>query len=175
VADATAKAVVLANEKQAMTDDRNAIMGRLIVAEGLLKDWQDKAKDEAEKRDKALADWARADAQHAQRLEDAKRSFNVAKGTLEQIADMLIEWRKDWSDDVADFDTYYGEIAELLEVEFIEEVEVEVTFSQTVTVKKPIGTELTAQDFWLQKDCELLDCNYEITQEESASVEDISE
>lgn len=97
------------------------------------------------------------------------------KAQLEQVKSWLREVREGWSGSDSEFTEYYGELAEMLDVEFTEEVEVEVTFSQTVTVKKPIGTELTAQDFWMQKDTELLECNYEITNEESASVEDISE
>jgi hypothetical protein len=97
------------------------------------------------------------------------------KAQLEQVKDWLRETRAGWSGSDSEFTEYYGDLAEIVGVEFFEEVEVEITISQTITVKKPIGTDLQVQDFWLQKDCELLDCNYEITQEESASVEDISE
>jgi hypothetical protein len=111
-------------------------MGSLIVAEAV-------AKDEAEKRDKALADWARADAQHAQRLANAKSKIDEAK-------DWLLEARAGWSGSDNEFAEYYGELAEILGVEFTEEIDVELTFKMTARIKLPIGYDLDTSDFWVK-------------------------
>ena len=132
-----------------MTADRNGAMGSLVVAEAV-------AKDEVAKR------------------EQLQRELAALKSSIENVEEV---WREqvqgydgDWTED-----TLLQAIAEEFEFQATEDVEITVTISQTVTVRKPIGTNLNSHDFWMQKDCELLECNYEITEEESASVEDVSE
>jgi hypothetical protein len=67
----------------------------------------------------------------------------------------------------------YKELAEIVGFEMVEEVEVTITMSQVVTVKKPLGEDLTEQDFWTTRG-EILDCNYSIENEQDIEIEDIS-
>lgn len=116
-------------------------MGSLIVAEAV-------AKDEAEKRNKALADWAKADQANTDRI-------NRFKNEVEQVKAWLKETRESWLGSDNEFTEYYGELCEMLDVELTEEVEVSVTLIQTIKVRKPIGIDIDESDFYTRSYAEI--------------------
>ena len=67
---------------------------------------------------------------------------------------------------------HYEELAKIIGLKLLTEQTFIVKFEQVITVKAPLGEDVDAGDFWLRRDTELLDCNYEVANEEAATVED---
>ena len=142
-------------------------MGSVIVAEAV-------AKDEVEKRKtlEAQLEQAKVAYQASQKtIEQLERerdaandAYAAAKTTIglrdERIAELLAkigevkDWLRDaragWAGSDGEFDEYYSELAEMLDVEFTEEKDIEITFRMTARVKMPIGYDLVANDFWVK-------------------------
>lgn len=68
----------------------------------------------------------------------------------------------------------YKELAEIVGFEMVEEVQVVVTWSQTITIKKPLGEDVSEQDFWTYSNGDP-ESNFEILEASGLEVEDASE
>jgi hypothetical protein len=141
---------LVAELKQAKADFAGA-MGSVIVAEAV-------AKDEAEKRDKALADWAKADAAHALRLGTALAKLEAVEAWIDERVE---------NDELTD---EIKELAEIIDHELMEEIEVTLTMSMVVTIKKPVGADIDDTDFWTFSN-DWIESTYEIVSTEDLSVD----
>ena len=68
---------------------------------------------------------------------------------------------------------HYEELAKIIGLKLLTEQTFIVKFEQVITVKAPLGEDVEVDDFWLRRDTELLECNYEVANEEAATVEDV--
>jgi hypothetical protein len=146
-------------------------MGSLIVAEAV-------AKEEVEKRKQVEDQLVKCQQIKEDNLGIAERWQNRAdalKVELEQVKSWLREVREGWSGSDGEFTEYYGDLAEMLDVEFTEDVDVELTLSVNIRVRRPIGVTLDdANDFWFSGSVDV-DSNYEVIECSDIVVEDASE
>lgn len=72
------------------------------------------------------------------------------KRELDGVKSWLREAREGWAGSDREFTDAYGDLAEMLGVEFTEEIDIELTFRMTARIKMPIGYELDTNDFWVK-------------------------
>ena len=140
-------------------------------------------------RDTLAVELANADKLNAElnnELAQAKADFHGAMGSVivaEAVAKDEVEKCKalkaklsvveDWIDERVENDELTDEIKELAEAidhELIEEVEVTLTMSMIVTIKKPVGTDVDDTDFWTFSN-DWIESTYEIVSMEDLSVD----
>jgi hypothetical protein len=151
VARLNAEVAILESKLAQAKADFAGAMGSVIVAEALAKDEAEKrekaladwalAKDEAEKREKALADWALADKAHAERLARANAKLAEAKTYIERG----IENGDITEDELGE--PFWTDLFDLLGVITTEEIEVIIDIRVLATVTKPRGEDVTSYDF----------------------------
>ena len=100
------------------------------------------------KYDEAMADWAKADQANTDRI-------NRFKNEVEQVKAWLKEAREGWAGSDNEFTEAYGELCEMLDVELTEEIEVSITLTQTIKVRKPIGQDIDESDFYSRSYAEI--------------------
>ena len=151
---------LVAELKQAKADFHGA-MGSVIVAEAV-------AKEEVEKR-KTLEDQL----VKCQQIKDDNegmaetwmKSFDRVQKKIEAV-EAWIEERVE-NDELTD---EIKELAEAVDYELMEEVEITLTMSMVVTVKKPVGTDVDDTDFWTFSN-DWIESTYEIVSTEDLSVD----
>jgi hypothetical protein len=93
----------------------------------------------------------KADVENSNRISNLLAEIRDKQDALDKAAGWLRETREGWSGSDAEFDEYYEGLAELLGVEFTQEVSVQLSFLATVTLKVPVGYELDTSDFWIKR------------------------
>jgi hypothetical protein len=98
-----------------------------------------------------------------------RRDIDEAKGWLKEA-------REGWAGSDAEFTEAYGELCEMLGVELTETVEVSVTLTQTIKVKKPIGQDIDESDFYTRSYVHILSNSDEVEVEDhtdDASIDEV--
>ncbi len=90
------------------------------------------------------------------------RTIGMLRGELDEVKGWLKEAREGWSGSDDEFTEAYGELCEMLGVELTEEVEVNVTLTQTIKVKKPIGADIDESDFYTRSYVHILSNSDEV-------------
>ena len=110
-----------------------------------------------------------------QRLQATERQLRAAQDTICEVKDWLKEARAGWAGSDSEFYEYYGELAEMLGVEFTEELDIEITFKMTARIKLPIGYDLSANDFWVknQPDIDTQTSEVELLSNEEIYIDDL--
>lgn len=107
--------------------------------------------DAETKLEQVKQDWAKADQEHYARINAKVAEISQLKAELAEVKDWLKEARAGWSGSDSEFTEAYGELAEMLDVEFTEEKDIEITFKMTARVKVPVGYDLVNYDFDIKR------------------------
>ena len=109
---------------------------------------------------KALGD---ADVANSNRISNLLAEIRDKQDTLDKAAGWLRETREGWSASDYEFAEYYGELGEILDVEFTEEVNITITIEVSATITKPIGADVHYHDFDIDSlDISTNESNWEI-------------
>jgi predicted DNA-binding protein YlxM (UPF0122 family) len=98
-------------------------------------------------------------------MKHTEAQFRKAQDKLEAV-EAWIEERVE-NDELTD---EIKELAEAIDYELMEEVEVTLTMSMIVTIKKPVGTDVDDTDFWTFSN-DWIESTYEIVSTEDLSVD----
>lgn len=102
-------------------------------------------------------------------------TITTLRRDIDEAKDWLKEARKGWSGSDAEFSEAYGELCEMLGLELTEDVDVELTLSVNIRVRRPIGVTLDdANDFWFTGRADF-DSNYEVLETADIVVDEASE
>lgn len=87
--------------------------------------------------------------------ETLANSVTRLRGELDEVKSWLKETRAGWAGSDNEFTEAYGELCEMLGVELTEEVEVSVSMTQVIKIRRPIGVELDHNDLYARSYTEL--------------------
>lgn len=107
-------------------------------------------------------------------ISNYKAEILYVQGRVNEVHAWLEQALNGWAGSGEEFAQEYGELAEIVDFDMAREVQVNITWSQTVTVKVPVGEDISEQDFWANSTPDI-DSNYEVLEASGLDCEDASE